>query len=479
MKISDLIKNIKNVKVVGKTDIEVLDIKTESNLVTKGCLFVALKGKECDGHDYIHKAEKFGAIAVVTEREVETNLTQIIVENARQALAIMASEFYFNPSKKMLVVGVVGTNGKTTTANLIYEICNKNNLKCGVIGTLGAKFGDNFLETSLTTPDPIDLHKILALMVAENVKVVVMEVSAHAIFWEKIYGIHFNVGIFTNLSRDHLDFFDNMSEYERVKMSFFNNDNCDYVVVNSDDETGRKIIKNKRGVITFGIDNPSDVFAIKKSKTDEKVVFNLFDCVYEVQLKLVGDYNLQNALGACTVASLLGIKLDNIVSALEKIQGVEGRLEEVYFNKCRVFIDYAHTPDGLHKTLNVLRPLCKNKLIVLFGCGGNRDKGKRFQMGEIAEKYADFVIVTSDNPRYEEPMSIIYDIEKGVLSVGKKYLLIEDRKSAIEYALEMAQKGDILLIAGKGAEKYQDVLGIKEPYNDKDTVIEITERGLR
>lgn len=478
MKLCELIKNIDVKKALGNLDSEITDVQTQSDLVTDGCLFVCNKGKEYDGHDFVSQAEKFGAAAVVVERELKTALPQIIVSSSRKALSVIASEFYSNPAKEMSLIGVVGTNGKTTTSHLIYEIVGRSGLKCGVIGTLGTYYDDKYVEPTLTTPDPMQLHKIFAKMRDSGVKVVVMEISAHAVYWDKIYGINFDVGVFTNLSRDHLDFFANMEEYKNTKLRFFKEDFCKYAVVNSDDETGLEIARFREGTITYGIENPADVFAIRIKETGDKTSFvlNLFDCVYKVQTSLIGRYNLSNALAAATAASLAGVKPDAVCEGLQKVKGVTGRLECVYNGDFKVFIDYAHTPDGLEKVLKALKPFCENRLIAVFGCGGNRDRGKREQMGEMAKDIADFVVVTSDNPRYEEPMSIISEIEKGVLKKGKEYVLIEDRTAGIEYAINYAKKGDLILIAGKGGENYQDVLGIKQPYNDKDTVIEIISR---
>lgn len=478
MKLSELIKRLEIIHSVGDLDVDVKDVKTQSNSVTKGCLFVCNKGRNYDGHDYVLAAEKFGALAIVAEYEVNTNLPLIIVKDSRKALAIIASEFYLNPSKNMSIIGVVGTNGKTTTSHLIYETIKNSGIKCGVIGTLGTFYCDKFYEPTLTTPDPMELHKIFAEMYHCGVEIVVMEVSAHAIYWNKVYGIDFEVGVFTNLSRDHLDFFRDIKEYTNTKLKFFTDYNVKYTVVNSDDEVGLELLKLNNSAVSYGLENPADVFAIKVRHKDNKTSFvlNLFDCIYKVETMLVGKYNLSNTLAAATAVSLVGVKPDEVCKNLQKVKGVEGRLQLVYNDDYKVYVDYAHTPDGLEKVLLSLRLLCKRKLIVVFGCGGNRDVGKREHMGEVAKKIADFVVVTSDNPRYEEPMTIISEIEKGVLKIGKEYVLIEDRTAAIEYALNLAKAGDLVLIAGKGGENYQEVLGIKLPYNDKDTVIECLRR---
>lgn len=478
MKLAQLIKNLQIVSVYGSLDLDVSDVKTVGSSVTKGALFVCLKGKDFDGHEFAKTAENYGAVAVITERELNLSITTVVVKDSRKALAQIAAEFYDNPAEKMSLIGVVGTNGKTTTSHMLYQVLNGAGINCGVIGTLGAYYNDNYFEPTLTTPDPVELNKILYDMHNSGVKTVVMEVSAHAIYWSKIFGLKFKVGIFTNLSRDHLDFFRDIDEYKDTKLAFFKENECEYVVVNSDDEVGVELAGSFDGAITYGLSNPADVFAIRIKEKDGKTgfVLNLFDCIYRVEIPVVGRYNVSNALAAATAASLVGVSTKDVAMGLNNLKGVSGRLEKVYDNKFKVYIDYAHTPDGIKKVLEALRPICKNRLIIVFGCGGNRDQGKREEMGEIAKQYADFVVITSDNPRFEDPMDIISSIEKGVLKVGKEYVIVEDRAEGIEYALNVAKEGDLIVVAGKGAENYQDVLGIKKPYNDKDTIEEIIYR---
>lgn len=475
MKLEQLIKELDVEKIIGETDIEISDVKTDSNNVGCGDLFVALEGVNTDGHDYAHQAQTYGGVAVVCQRELNTSLTQIIVKNARKALSKIAAAFYQRKCDRLKLIGVVGTNGKTTTSRMIYEILNDCGINCGVIGTLGTFYNQKYISTDLTTPDPLTLHKILSLMYDDGVKVVVMEVSAHAIFWDKVYGLNFEIGVFTNFSRDHIDFFSDMENYKNSKLRFFKENSCKFVVTNSDDPVGKDIESLNGKVVSYGLENPADVFAVnveELSKTTEFVI-NLFDCIYQIKTNFLGRFNVSNALAAATTCALIGAQPEKIAKALKKIKGVAGRLERVYADKFSVILDYAHTPDGLEKTILALRPTCKGRLVTVFGCGGNRDKGKRAQMGEISAKLSDFTIVTTDNPRFEEPMEIIRDIEKGVLKHSKRYLLIEDRRSAIEYAINWAKQGDVVLIAGKGSENYQEILGVKHAYNDKDTVNEL------
>lgn len=479
MKLEKLLKNIQVEKIIGNTDLDILDIQNDSNLVTKNSLYICLKGDNFDGCDFVKQAQMYGAIAIITDREIDTHLTQVIVANTRKAMSIVASNFYNEPKNQLKIIGVFGTNGKTTTSHLITSILQNANIKCGLIGTLGTFFNSNVKEPSLTTPDPIALHKTFREMVDNGVEVVIMEISAHAIYYDKVYGIDFSVVVFTNFSQDHLDFFGNMENYKRAKLKLIKENEIKVLVVNSDDSVGREILKLKPKALTYGIDNPADVFAIDifEGANETNFVINLFDSVYAVALNIIGRFNVYNALGAASVCALFGVATDKVICGLESLKGVNGRVESVFDGDYNILIDYAHTPDGLEKVLKTLRPIAKNRLICLFGCGGNRDSKKREIMGEISAKNCDFTIVTSDNPRYEEPMQIIREIEKGILKQTKNFILIEDRVEAIKYAINMLQEGDILLIAGKGGEKYQEIYGIKHLYNDKDTVKELLKKN--
>ncbi len=474
VKLSKLIQDLEVVKVIGQTNVEINDVKIDSNQVNSGNLFICIRGKDFDGHGFIRQVELYGAKAVVTEKELDTSLTQIIVKNTRLAMSVIASAFYGHVDRKMKLIAVLGTNGKTTTSHLIKSILDNAGYKCGVIGTLGSYFCDKHIEPSLTTPDPLVLHKTLFEMYACGIRTVVMEISAHAVYFEKVKGLKFSAAVFTNFSQDHLDFFENMEKYKQAKIKFFKQTDCEYVITNVDDQVGRELTSVVKKAITYGLENPSDVFAIKVNSNGERsqFVINLFDCIYDVKIKLIGKFNVYNALAAATTCALMGVKPKKVVEGLESADCISGRLECVYNKNYHVYVDYAHTPDGLKKSLEALRPLVKNRLICVFGCGGNRDQSKRRLMGNISAKNADFTIITSDNPRFEEPMDIISEVEKGVLLENKEFVSIENREEAIFYALNMAMQGDVILIAGKGSEKYQEVLGIKKLYNDKDTVKE-------
>lgn len=474
MKLSELIDGLNYKEIIGNIDVDIKNITFDSRETSKGCLFVCLTGEKSDGHDFCKYAEQYGAVAIVCERKVDCGITQILVDDSRSALAVFCEKFYSNAHKKLKIIGVSGTNGKTTTTFLIKHILEGFGVKCGLIGTLGVFYDGEEYESALTTPDPTYLNKIFYDMAQKGVSVVVMEVSAHAIALKKIEGIEFETGIFTNLSQDHLDYFGSMDEYAKVKKSFFDS-RCKNIIVNADDKTGIDIIKANPGSITYGIESPSNVFAtnIDEHMRGTDYIINIFDKIYEIESNLQGKYNIYNSLATATCCYALGVPSQKIAERLNTFCGVGGRLERVESDKCRIYVDYAHTPDALKNVLLTLEKTCEGRLICVFGCGGNRDKGKRVLMGEIVGEYADFSVVTSDNPRYEEPLDIMFEIEKGILRKSKKYVLITDRKSAIDYALNIAKKEDVILVAGKGNEKYQEILGIKHVYNDKDTIKEL------
>lgn len=478
MKLKELLKGTDLISLTGNPDEEITDVACDSGCVTRGGLFICLSGENYEGGDFIGQAENYGAIAVVCEKPIETRLTQAVVKNARKAMSVIAANFYGNAHKKLKIIAITGTNGKTTTAHFLTSILTASGVKCGLIGTLGVFYADKYLESSFTTPDPILLHKIFYDMVESGVETVVMEASAHAIRLDKLYGIKFETLVFTNFSQDHLDFFGTIEEYKKAKSKLFAESEYKYAVTNSDDVLGRELLSLSKKPISYGIDNPSDVFAVNVEENDngQSFVINLFDCIYDVCLNVIGSYNVYNALAAATAAALCGVKPETAVYGLENLKGVEGRLEKIYGGEFDIYVDYAHTPDGLKKALLALTNKCENRLVCVFGCGGNRDKSKRRIMGEISGELADFTVITSDNPRFEEPMDIIWQIEKGVLEKTRDYVIVQDRKEGIKYAIDYAERGDVILIAGKGNEKYQEFFGIKRLYNDKDTVEEIMQK---
>lgn len=472
MQLEKLLNGVEVLETKGSIVLDIKSIEINSKEVTKQSLFICIKGDNYDGHDFVSVAKKYGATCVVCEKVLDTDITQIIVSDVRKSTSIIAKNFYQSACDKMKIIGVTGTNGKTSTSYFIKRILEKSGVKCGIIGTLGVSYSDVNLEPTLTTPDPIKLHKIFYDMFKENIEIVVMEVSAHALFYDKLYGINFEVGLFTNFTQDHLDFFATMENYKLAKLKFFNEFNLKYSVVNSDDDVGLEIINKKVDSVSYGLKNPSDVFAIKvkENKNGTSFILNLFDCIYDVKTNLIGKFNVYNLLGASTACALVGVETDLIGSAINSMDVVSGRMEKIYSGDFDVYVDYAHTPDGLSKALRSLKKVNNRRIISVFGCGGNRDAKKRPEMGKISAKLADFTVITSDNPRFEDPMNIISQIEMGFLEVSKNYVVVESREEGIRYALNYAKKGDAILIAGKGSERYQEIFSIKHPYNDKDTV---------
>ena len=458
---------------VGNTDVEISGLCADSRKVKKGDLFFCYKGEKFDSHSCAAQVAAAGAAALVCEKKLGCPLPQIIVPDGRAAVAKAARAFYGEADKKLKLVAVTGTNGKTTTTYMLDSIFRTAGKKCAIIGTLGISYAGRFIAPELTTPDPVYLHSVFRDMVDCGVEYVFMEVSAHALYFDKIAGLKFEAGIFTNCTQDHLDFFADMKEYAAAKKRLFEGGRCRFSVLNSDDAAGREIARFAPSPVTYGLKNPADVFAVDVEEriTGVSFVLNLFDELYEIRLKMPAVHNVYNAMAAATCAKLLGINIGTIAGGLSSLKSVPGRLECAgSFNGAHIFVDFAHTPDGLEKSLQSLKKLCKGRLYCLFGCGGNRDRSKRPLMGEVAAKYADFLIITSDNPRYEDPFDIIREIEEGVRPSGKAYITVTDRETATEYAVHLLKEGDVLLVAGKGGETYQEVMGIKHSYND-NTVI--------
>lgn len=471
MKLEKLIENL-DANVVGETDHEIFDITYNSKKVKKGSLFVCLCGENSDGHDFAKDAERNGAAAILCEKQVQVNIPQIVVSSTRKALSKVFSCFYDNPQNKLKIIGLTGTNGKTTTSFLIKSILEESGKKVGLIGTQGAFIGKQFFQTGLTTPDPQLLFKLLKQMVDFGVEYVVMEVSAHALALDKTEGIVFEVGVLTNLTQDHLDFFKTMENYQRAKFKLFEGNKIKSAVLNFDDEFGRKLAETITvPFLSYSLNNPSDVFAAKIGNKNgkNKFIVNILDNVFDVESNLIGEFNIYNSLAAASVAAMLGCSTKQIKNGLEKLLGVEGRLNRFNLsNGVVAFIDFAHTPDGIEQALNAIRELKFKQIITVFGCSGNRDKDKRHKMGQIAEKLSDYVVLTTDNPRFENPELILDDIEIGMEKTAHTRFV--SREQAIEFALTLAKKGDCVAILGKGAETYQDINGVNVPYSDFEVV---------
>ncbi len=471
MNLENLIKNLE-ANVIGETNLDILDITYNSKEVTKGSLFVCIRGENSDGHDFAKDAEKNGAAAILCEKQVQVNIPQIVVSSTRKALSKVFSCFYDNPQNKLKIIGLTGTNGKTTTSFLIKSILEESGKKVGLIGTQGAFIGKQFFQTGLTTPDPQFLFKLLKQMVDFGVEYVVMEVSAHALSLDKTEGIVFEVGVLTNLTQDHLDFFKTMENYKHAKLKLFERNKIKSAVLNFDDEFGRELGETiDVPFLSYSLNNPSDVFAAKIGNKNgkNKFIVNILDNVFDVESNLIGEFNIYNSLAAASVAAMLGCSTKQIKNGLEKFFGVEGRLNRFNLsNGVVAFIDFAHTPDGIEKALNAIRELKFKQIITVFGCSGNRDKDKRHKMGQIAEKLSDYVVLTTDNPRFENPELILDDIEIGMKKTAHTRFV--SREQAIEFALTLAKKGDCVAILGKGAETYQDINAVHVPYNDFEVV---------
>lgn len=465
----ELCKGINDYKIVGEPNINIDNLAFSLDEIKGDTLFFCLKNDS-----KISKAKELGARAVVTEKKVDVDIPQIVVQSSRKAMALMSGNFFDNPANDLKLIGVTGTNGKTTSTYIMKSIFEADNHKVGLIGTNGYMIGGNLYACNMTTPDPIQLHEIFYKMKRANCEYVVMEVSAHALYFDKIEGLKFDAGIFTNLTQDHLDFFTNMDNYFTAKEKFFSPKFLKRAIINIDDEYGQKLLKKNAvpHTFSFGIDTPGDVFAIdiNNSIDGSNFVINLFDNIDDYHFSIPGKYNVQNVLGCATCAYTLGISPQNIKNGIERLDSVNGRFQILKTPKdCYAIIDYAHTPDGIENLLKSVKSLGNNRIITVFGCGGNRDRGKRAIMGKIAGQNSNLSIITSDNPRFENPIDIILEIEKG-FSPNDRHLCIENRKLAIEYALDIAKPSDCVVICGKGAENYQEINGVKYHFSDSEIV---------
>lgn len=475
MKLSKLINNIKMTKYNKNfDDLDIKNIKIDNREVEEGDMFIALKGEDFNGNDFVYDALKRGAKIVVSENDLYIP-NSIQVENARSFYALASKNLFDCCCDKMKIIAITGTNGKTTITNSVSQVLEFDGKKVGQIGTLGAKFDGNVFDTGFTTPDPYLLHKIFKKMYLKGCEYVVMEASAHAIELNKLDGITFDVAVLTNITEDHLDYFKTMKRYAYAKEKLFLSGNVKKAIICNDDDYCREIFKRiKCPKIKYGLTQYSDVYA---GSIDKSFNGSVFECeylkdIFKIEVPLVGEYNIQNMLATIAVSKECGMSFDKIKSALNVIKQPEGRFNVIKFKDSNVVIDFAHTPDGLENILKTAKAVSRKKLVVIFGCGGNRDRKKRPIMGRIACKYADTVVLTSDNPRWEKPEEIINEIKKGTT---KKVEVIVNRKEAIERVLANCDN-ETIIIAGKGAEKYQEIKGVKYPYNDFDVVYEIKDR---
>ena len=486
MKLSELLKYMKPVAIIGDVNVDISGVNIDSRKIEKGHLFVAIKGTQTDGHRFIPKALELGAAAVLCEDLPEgisgdaghMDVTYVQVVSTEAAIGPVATVFYGEPSKQLKLVGVTGTNGKTTVATLLYNMFRKFGHRCGLLSTVCNYIEDEAIAADHTTPDPIELNKLLAKMVDAGCEYAFMECSSHAIAQKRIGGLKFAGGLFTNLTRDHLDYHKTFENYRDAKKAFFDELPKDaFAIINADDKNGAVMVQNcKAKVKTYSTRTMADFRA--------RIIECHFEGMYlemdghEVGVQFIGKFNVSNLLAVYGAAVMLGKQPEDILVVLSTLKSVAGRLEPIRSkDDVTAVVDYAHTPDALENVLNAIHEVLDGKggqVITVCGAGGNRDKGKRPLMAQEAVKQSDRVIITSDNPRFEEPQDIINDMLAGLTPQQmKKVISIADRREAIKTATMLAQKGDVILIAGKGHEDYQEIKGVKHHFDDCEVVREI------
>ncbi len=475
MKLSDLIKDMQIISVEGNSEAEVGNISYDTRTVDEKSVFVCIKGINTDRHDFIDSAVEKGCKVIISQYPVKKEgTTNVVVPDTNKALARISSNFYGNPEKKLRVIGVTGTNGKTTSTTLLKATLEESGYKVGLIGTNDIIIGDTVIPSPNTTPEAPELFEYFSKMVEEKCDFAIMEVSSHSVSLDRIYGIEFEVGVFTNLTQDHLDYHKTMENYAKAKSQFFSY--CKNCVINEDDEYSAVMKENIKGkLITYSINKPSDYRAVNVKHMDDGVSYTVKkkNDSYDVTFPIPGNFSIYNSLVVCSVGGILGIPDTFVRMSLKNSKRVMGRCEIVPVDKpYKVIIDYAHTPDGMENILTTIREFKRGRLITLFGCGGDRDKGKRPKMGKMAEKYSDVIIVTSDNPRSEDMQAIIDDIMVGIERKDNVYTNI-DRKEAIRMALNMAEENDIILLLGKGHETVQKFKDYNIEFDERKIVREI------
>lgn len=456
-------------------DTEITGITSDSRRVTEGSVFVCIEGEKADGHDFARAAAASGCAAVVALHPTGAPVAHILVADTRRVYSLMCVNFFGNPAAGLKLIGVTGTNGKTTTTFLLKQILERNGHKTGLIGTIEYLAGDEALPSHYTTPEPFELQQTFRRIADAGCEYAVMEVSSHALDQERVAGLHFAAGVFTNLTQDHLDYHKTMENYLHAKQKLFTV--CDVGVINMDDPyAGEMIQAAKCRTVTYSAlymnaDYTARNIKLRPDGIDYEMVG--LGTIGRISASIPGGFSVYNTLAAAACAMTLGLSLPAVISALAQVKGVKGRIEVVPTGRdFTVIIDYAHTPDALEKILKAIRGFAKGRIVALFGCGGDRDKSKRPIMGMVTEQNADFLIVTSDNPRTEDPAQIISDILPG-LRGDKPYVVIENRREAIEYAIRNAQKDDIILLAGKGHEDYQIIGTQKHHFDEREIVVQV------
>ena len=462
----------------------ITSIENDHRLVVSGSLFICVKGYTVDGHDFAQAAADLGAAAILAEKPVDATVPVILVNDTKRAMAVLADTFYGHPTRKLTLVGITGTNGKTTTSHLIEKLLNDQGKKTGLIGTMYTKIGSEIAETKNTTPDSVTLQKIFSRMVESGVDAAVMEVSSHALELGRVHRSDYDIAVFTNLTQDHLDFHGTMERYKHAKTLLFSQlgnsfDKAKFAVINRDDEAAEDFIHATAAtVITYGIDHDADVRAKDISITASGTRFTLLagNEMKEMKLQLVGKFNIYNTLAAVATGLCMGMELNAIIESLAEVKGVPGRFELVNEGQdFTVIVDYAHTPDSLENVLRTVNEFAAGNTFVVVGCGGDRDRTKRPIMAQIGCRFADVPVFTSDNPRSEDPADILADMVKGV--EGKDFQVIADRREAINWAIRQAKANDVIMIAGKGHETYQQIGTEKFDFDDREVAREAI-RGI-
>lgn len=479
MTLQELMKNINLSEPVNIPDREIAGLQFDSRKVTSSDVFFAIRGTRTDGHEFIESAIKQGAVAIIHDQPVKQHpgIDYLLVDNAAEALAVAAGNYYGTPSRKIKLIGVTGTNGKTTVVTLLHQLFQELGYRVGMLSTVENRIGDRILPATHTTPDPISINYLLKDMVDASCDFCFMEVSSHAVVQHRINGLRFTGGVFTNITHDHLDFHETFSNYIQAKKTFFDQlDKTAFALSNADDKNGGVMLQNTKAYKkTYGLKNIADFKARVLESHFNGMLMQIDE--KEVWVKLVGGFNAYNVLAAYGTSLLLEQDSQKVLRALSKVQSAEGRFETWVSADNKVgIVDYAHTPDALENVLSTIRNLrgtSAHQIITVVGCGGDRDKTKRPEMAAVAVEYSDRVIFTSDNPRTEDPLQILRDMQSGVPSkLKRKYFTISDRREAIRAACHIAHPQDIILIAGKGHETYQEIHGKRQPFDDKEILIE-------